>query len=182
MEDLRTIDIHDPKKLQPYRERFKILDVKVTPSAKSKFGPGTGTITAMCPLAPLRILYLEPRDKITGKSFVAASRKAIPGKSHCPYGFFNPDVRGDGFEFKQEDEGNKNECAFMIVGHLGHSGMQGWGGKPIGLVFKKCGTNKFTRIGLMRDCLYDLQEWEAVSVDCNGTVKLIVVMCCLFFC
>ena len=45
-------------------------------------------------------------------------------QSHCSYGFFNPDVRGEGFEVKQEDEGDENEYEFMIVGHRGHSGMR----------------------------------------------------------
>src|SRR5437764_313213 len=61
---LRVADHTDPKKLQPYNHRFKILDVKTTPSTSNLLGPGTGLITFMCRVVPVQIFLSDPRGEI----------------------------------------------------------------------------------------------------------------------
>ena len=151
-DDFRTVDYSDPKKLQPYRERFNIIEVKATPSTNHPFGPGMGSITFMCPLVPLRLKHIGTLDDFCSKSFIAASKKAIPGEDRCPFGF----------EFSQTDD-DQNEYFFMILSHIGLQGIHKYGRKAVGLVVKKCGESRFTRIGFMHNPQYDLRDWEDVA-------------------
>lgn len=41
------------------------------------------------------------------KSFIVAGKTAIPGQNYCPFGFFNPDIRDNGFELGQGDDGQE---------------------------------------------------------------------------
>jgi hypothetical protein len=158
-EEVRAEDNHDEKKRQRY-PNFQILETTCSLGGLNPYGAGSGSLTVLGGMVHVRIAHVEPRTEYSSKSFIAASTKAAKS-TKCPWDFFQPDVRGDGYEVSDGDD-----CFFLIVTYVRPTGWAGHhSGKPIGLILKQCGSSGscFKRVGYLRGQQSGLIQWEEVA-------------------